>query len=209
VRRCCVILSGDVAPECSEFLYPDPAIGPYRLRVWFDNLGRRPVVVGLELWGVDPQWRPWHDRQARATATGPQDDPARLEPTGLQLDPTAVTADVVHRLRLGALLDDYVGYNRALARAALKAGANRKAVDRYVQRFDVPKKPGRPRLRDELLQLVSDVYVAAERRGDRAPAKAVMQHLLALGHRDLKSATVRSWIHAARSRGFFDEEKDK
>jgi len=65
----------------------------------------------------------------------------------------------------------------------------------------VAPEPGRKPIDADHLATVAALYLQAERNGDRAPAKAVERGLRKLGT-DLKQPTARSWILAARKRGF-------
>lgn len=118
---------------------------------------------------------------------------------------TGITAAAV-RLPLGRWLDEWVRTNQQLARAALRVGANESKVAAFVKQFETPIRRGRPPLTDVKLRTVAEAYQDAVAAGDRAPAKAVWRQLQALGLHDIKPATVRSWVRAARLRGFFDEE---
>ncbi len=196
----------DSQPSPIERLYPDPSQGPYRLRLWVSSVAGRPSVVGVEMWGVEPQMRAWHDPHIRATARTAQDDPSVFgsDRPDFEGPETAITASAI-RLPLGAFLDGWVRTNQALGRATLKYGAGaRHRVAEYLMQFGEAKRVGRPPLPDEVLILVAHIYKDAEAAGDRAPAKAVERELQKrLGYRKSKgAATVRSWIRLARKREY-------
>ena len=187
--------------ESREFPY-----GPYRVRLWLDILKGRPSIVGVEIWGIEPQIKVWDDITIRGNARSLQDDIFSFSPSGISFAPTAITAKAA-RLPLGRLLDDWLKGKQALGRAAMAVGADPEKVQELLKDFDRPK-PGRPPHRPELLRLIGEWYQQAESAGDRAPAKAVHRQLAKfLKRRDLKASTVRSWIKAARDRGHFDTDK--
>lgn len=173
-------------------LWPDPATGPYRLRLWTGQVEGRLAVVGVELWGVDPQDAVWPQ----------QVDPELAARTGWQaLREVGITAEAI-RLPIRRMLQQYVDQYRALARAASRmSGADQQAVAAYLKGLG-PARRGRPSLPDELLQLVAQLYTEALADGRFDPAKAVGLHLSNLMRRELSPSTVRRWIAAARERGF-------
>ena len=195
----------DVRPLPVERRYPDPLRGPYRLRLWVAVVHGRPAIVGVEMWGVEPQSTVWLDWSVRATAGSPQDDMGSFVPSNIPaLSPTAITASAI-RLPLGAFIDGWVASNRALGRAALKVGGDPARVSAYLAALKDSKR-GRPRLPDDLLRLVATMYATAIAAGDRAPARAVERDLKKRYKIDPKATTVRSWIKAARDRGFLVDE---
>lgn len=200
----------DAAPVWREYLWPDPS-GPYRLRLWFGDVGGRPVVVGAEMWGVEPVRHAWGDGTKRATARDLGDDVAGFEVVPrIELPDTPITAASI-RLPLGKLLDAWVEQNRSLARAALTIGAEAGAVAAFMRRFEAPTKAGRPPLTTELLDIVAEQYRKAEQAGSRAPARTVTNYMQRIDPRgrSLKHATVRSWIKTARKRGLLSPAKPR
>lgn len=183
-----------------ERLYPDPETGPYRLRVWIDRVNGRLGVVGVELWGVEPELQPWQER------TVPKEPGASVFGLGAPADPLpekAVTAAAV-RLKLGAILNDWVAANKALAKAALKMGASRRDVAALRRSLDKPK-PGRPRLSETLLRMVADEHQRALLVAPNAPTREVQHRLLKDPHLhlDVNVNTIRSWVKAAKDRDLY------
>lgn len=169
-------------PEAMEMIWPDKGVGPYRVRVWFANIGNRPSVVGVEMWGVEPIRRPWSDED---------------------LPDSAIRA-VDIRLPLGRFLDDiWVPLHRNLARAASELWDKDPGQEERSAAYEVAlegRRIGRPRLPDTFLREVADVYNDAIAAGNRAPARAV-EHRLGNGR---TAATARGWIYEARKRGFIE-----
>ena len=179
-------------PSFELRLWPDPATGPYRLRLWIGQVSGRPSVVGVELWGITPLEEAW---------------PPFVSP-GLAIDmgwdalrEAGITSEAI-RLPIRQLLQQWIDKHRALARAASRmSGADQQAVAAYLKGLG-PARRGRPSLPDELLQLVAQLYTEALADGRFDPAKAVGLHLSNLMRRELSPSTVRRWIAAARERGF-------
>lgn len=186
--------------EAEEGRWPDPDHGPFRLRVWFGRVDDRPAVVGVELWGVEPQQRDWLESEAGDEAIDVVTGKAvSRDWLGYQLPDAAVRAEDV-RLPLGRLLDDWLDRQRAFARASRLLWGDSPGHEARVQRFErrlEGKRTGPPRLTDDFLQQVTDIYNGAARDGARNPAAPVQA---ALGART--PSTARSWIREARRRGF-------
>jgi len=184
------------------FLWPSPTTGPYRVRLTFGRIDGRPVVVGVEMWGVQPPANPeaWHDFSIRAAASDGTDNPFRFAEVP-PLPDVAVSAAAI-RLPLGALLDGWVENNQAFGRALVASGADADAVGAVMEQYDGPKKKGAAPLPAALLENVARYYTEAVAAGDRAPSKAVVRRFKADEKRIVNAATARSWIAAARRRGF-------
>lgn len=164
----------------TERLWPDPDTGPYRLHLWFGFIDGRPGVVGVEMWGVDPQRSDW--------ATLPE-----------ALPETVIGADDI-RLKLGEQLDRWVALTLSRAqRASERTARELTGRDVKVVITDAPerRRPGRRPLPDEFLQKVSEDYVAAVKRGVRDPSAEVGRLNGAAN-----SNTARGWVRQARNRGF-------
>lgn len=165
------------------------------LRVWIDTVNERPAIVGVELWGIEPQEFMWPE---------PFDKPLTEAPVR--------AADV--RLPLGEFLDSYVKMHLGFATAGRKLWGERPGVEEKIQRFEAKFKTephgGRQRLTDEFLTMVAEVYLKAVRSGDRKPAVAVRKALEAVG-RPTSESNARTWIHQARKRlpELFTEEDEK
>jgi hypothetical protein len=198
-----VDLGGDSTdPSPEEGRWPDPERGPYRLRLWFGRVEGRPAVVGVELWGIEPQHRDWlvdeAVEDASDMATGATVGRMASAPVP---EAAAVRAEDV-RLPLGRLLDAWLERQRASARASRKLWANGNGHDPRVERLERPerapeaKTPGRPRLSDDFLRQVTKVYNDAVASGQRDPAVRVQSALGAT-----TPETARSWIRQARQRG--------
>lgn len=177
--------------EPQERRWPDPLHGPYRVRLWFGRVAGRPQVVGVEMWGVEPQSRPWPH------LVDPEHEAQLGYPSLVEV---GITAEAV-RLPLRKLLQDWAQDHRAFARAALRAGADADTVSAFVSGLG-PAPRGRPPLSDELLGVVAHVYVDACEAARYDPAKATGIHLAKVLGREVKPSTVRRWIALARSRGF-------
>jgi hypothetical protein len=158
-----------------EGLYPDPRVGPFRLRLAFGQVRGRTVITAVELRGVAPEI-PW--------------------PTEIPELPDAAIQAADIRLPLGKLLDEWTARNAALARASRSLWPGNEAnVQSFEQQAGV-KHRGRPRLTNEFLRQVAAIYNAAVADGDRAPAMRVYKELSAT-----TPNTARGWIRKARQRG--------
>jgi hypothetical protein len=159
-----------------ERLWPDPATGPFRLRLAFGQVDGRVAVTAVELRGVAPA-QPW--------------------PTDLPGLPDAAVRAADIRLPLGQLLDTWTALTLSRARASRTLWpANEESVQRFERQEGV-RRSGRPSLSAEFLRQVAEVYKAAVAAGDRAPALAVGKEL-----RANTPETARDWVHKARKRGF-------
>ncbi len=225
-------MSDQDAPTDVEGLWPDRVTGPYRLRVWFGRVGGRPAVVGLELWGVEPQDRPWGAAgmtageeyamvDGRLTQVAPED---RRKSAEVKLPDTAIRADDV-RLPLGAMLDEHVAWEAALAKAALQATflapaetwpkmpqlarareeafARAKGSAERILEQPAPRRRGRKPLDDVVLAEAAQIYQEAWDRGDRAQAKATARELHLRGYK-VSEGTVKRWLVIARDRGLLE-----
>ena len=65
-----------------------------------------------------------------------------------------------------------------------------------------PRRGGRPRLTDEKLQEVAEVYRDAWLQGSSSPVQAVNEHFDRRDDMRWAYSTVRKWVQAARQRGF-------
>jgi hypothetical protein len=170
-------------PQFLEHLYPDPATGPLRARLWIAPVDGRPAVVGVELWGVDPKTAVW----------------PMLGELPEELPDAPIRASDV-RLPLGRYLDAWVEKQRASARASRAlwpdVPGHEETVRKFERRLD-GKRAGRPRLSGEFLERVATVYSAAVEEGDSRPALRVQEELDAA-----VPETARGWIRQARKRGF-------
>jgi hypothetical protein len=162
--------------------WPDPERGPYRLAIWIAEIGGRPAIAGVEVWGVLPDAGSWINRLG--LGSGPE---------------VGITAEAI-RLPLGRMLQGHLGHGHALAKAARRLGADRAAVDAYEARLSPPKR-GRPRLDDTLLRLVAAEYAEAVARGRADPAKVARARVSSAQRREVPPGTVRRWIAEARKRG--------
>jgi hypothetical protein len=157
-------------------LWPDPQTGPFWLRLWVKQVDDRPAIVGVEMWGVEPP-------TAEVTLT----------------DTTAITRKDIRDLRLDKLLDGWRAMMGSYARATVdthyaKAPDKEAKLARFERRLGV-KHTGRPRLTDEFLREVADIYTKAVDKGDPAPA---LQVQMKLGAATVETA--RGWIRQARKR---------
>lgn len=209
----------DAEPAHSEFLYPDPGLGPYRVRLWFKVVRGRPAVVGVEAWGVEPQVREWLDRSRRSASrmVGGElvgsGDLTDSEPVEFSLPETPVTAAAI-RLPLGAMVRAWVQAHRAVGRAAIRVGADRKAVRAYLASLagtEERRKRGRPPLPPELLRMVADIYERAGSDPDyfSTPNKLVQVELERVLRKPVSAGTVRSWVHQARNRGLLEKVRPR
>lgn len=167
-------------------LWPDPETGPYRLRVWIGEVDGRPAITRVDLAGFDP--------------------PGWIDESGL---PDAAIQATDIRLPLGRLLDAWTDLQRTYARASRKLysdgefrddGEERRRFEKQVG----AKRMGRPRLSDEFLREVANIYSTARKEGNRAPAVLVADELKAN-----TTATARGWIRQARMRGFLTQTKGR
>jgi hypothetical protein len=169
-------------------LWPDPEHGPFRLRYWIRRIDGRPVVVGVEMWGVDPVGKSWTDGL-----------PDWAQKAHAELPEVPVGAQDV-RLPLGKFLDDWVKEQNRYAGAARQLWGELPGYEERVQRFAESigeKRRGRPRLSEAFLQRVTDTYNEAVRAGSRKPNVAVQRTLAAE-----TLPTARGWVSEARKRGF-------
>jgi hypothetical protein len=181
--------------------WPDIEKGPYRVRIWVDDVSGRQAVVGVEMWGVAPKSQVWDEKRVQPSEAATSIFGARFEPYALPETP--ITAAAI-RLPLGKLLDEYVATFKTMGQAILQMeGADADAVAALLKRFEPPRgKGGRPRLTNEKLELIAARYREAEEAGVRAPARYVTNYLQRLYQdRTLNHDTVRSWIKTARDRG--------
>lgn len=156
-------------------LWPDPVSGPYTLRLWFDYPHGCPAVVGFEMWGVAP-----------VTDADP------ISRKGL---PDIGVTAAASRLRLGELLDAWTALFGPPAPTALQVKPMREQSGGR----------GRPRMPDEFLREVANVYRQSARRGNRAPSRFVWEWAKANGHPDATESAARGWIRRARLRGFLPQ----
>jgi hypothetical protein len=169
---------------------PQPWAG-YRLWLHYGEVDGHPAIVGVELWGVEPQPRPWPH----------QDDPHVVEVQGWDTLPDQpVTADALRGLLLGAALNAHVAYQHALARAAVNLGTDAEVAAAYAARFGPPKR-GRPPLTDEFLRLVADAYTEAALRPSGGDTRYRLSRVL---RQPVSPSTVRRWVKVARERALLD-----
>lgn len=202
-------MADELIPD--EGLYPDRDTGPFRVRIWYGNADGEWGVVGVEMWGIEPVAKSWDDRSIRATAKGPQDNPASFKQAPAVPEALIGAKDI--RLPLGALRDSFVEAHKAIDRAGTAMGIDTHALQDYLASLKEPKKRGREPLQPELLTTVARYYVDAVAAKDRAPAKAVLRKLNEIGVKGdkgaaLNAATVRSWIAAAKERGYTQAEEN-
>jgi hypothetical protein len=166
-----------------------------RLRLWYGDVGGRPAVIGVELWGVEPKQPAWPH----------QVDPEVAAMQGWDaLKDTPVTAEAV-RLPLGRLLRQHVAEGQARGEVARKGlarlgipKAKRRDVAAYLKQFG-PLKPGRPPLPEEFFRMVAEIWREAAAAGGH-PTKAVQYRLSQVLGRDVPPSTARRWVMEARNR---------
>jgi hypothetical protein len=174
----------DLPGQLVERPWPDPVEGPFRLRLWVKQVEDRPAIVGVEMWGSAP-----------VGSTGP---------SGALFDglpDTPITRKDIN-LALARLLDGWLVMMGSYARAARTVYADVPGQEANVTQFEQHlgiKHAGRPRLSDEFLKTVADIYKQAVHEGDSGPALQVQLKLNAA-----TVETARGWIRQARKRGFLE-----
>lgn len=168
--------------------WPDAERGPLRLRVWFEPVGGRPSVVGVELWGREPVAAPWPL-------------PSR------DLPPHRVTANDVHTIRLGELLDAHVTHQRAFGRAVVQhvekhpesayhdPALPTRAQQAVVEATDA-NSFGRPRKGEAHYAAIARRYRQLVDDGVRNPSMRIADEY------EVKETTARTWVRRAGERGF-------
>lgn len=214
-ERCVLVRSRCLEDLHSQYhLWPDRDSGPYQLRLWFATVSGKPAVVGLEMWGIDPDQpsvaqsraqadRAWADRGRRLTLEGD----VEIVPLPQPPDTPIRSRDI--RLPLDQLLQTDARHQRAILRAYQRLTPDLGLEDREPERqarlaellASAPKpQRGRRPLPEPLLRRVLEIYHDAESEARRDPAKAVQYRLSDELQRDLKPSTVRSWIRIAKDR---------
>lgn len=173
-----------------ERLWPDGETGPFRVRLWLDDVNGTQSIVGVELWGVEPRVGDWGDYG--------------------DLPECAIRAEDI-RLPLGDLRNHWVEAHAMRAKAAgaewealpedqrKPRAVHEKAVREFEQRFTSrERRPGRPRLSDELLSRVTELYNA----GGPSPTQRVYDELSKGPNPPRSFRTVQGWVAEARKRGY-------
>lgn len=130
-------------PAPYTMAWPDPDHGPFRLRVWLEQVDGRPAIVGLEMWGREPVSAKWAEMPGLPDAKRIGAGDLRLVPLGHILDEATAkpTAEVAveprpSRSRLG---DEHYRQVADLYRQIVHAGGreSRSPAVAIAQRFAV------------------------------------------------------------------------
>lgn len=160
----------------TELRWPDPAEGPYLLRVTVATVDGRAEPVGIELWGCQPPTdRQWTEWQSTTTAATP------LTPAVMRLPLHRIVRTFLDELKTRwvplVALNATTPQGRAFAESAASMVGHRR---------------GRPPLYDTAhWQAVADTY----RSASRAPSKAVADRFMVSG------GVARKWVARARGLG--------
>jgi hypothetical protein len=167
-----------------ERRYPDPASGPWALRVVVENVGGRPSVVGVELWAADRR----RDRTpgVEREFTFPS---IALDP---QKPPVPITAEGV-RLPLGRLLEEWKAENASDLKHKAEAFGP-EVAEFYRELYSGLEGPAgrRPVYDRSFFQQVAEVYATAAARGDN-PTDAVRKW------KTVSKSTAAKWVSKARN----------
>jgi hypothetical protein len=155
------------------------------------------VIVGVEMWGVDPPERIGWDPLP--------DPPLDGGYPHSSLPGTAIKAETIHEIPLGTILDVWVQKHLNIADAT-KSWDEPGQADR-VKRFKKEvgrKSTGRVPLEKNFLQFVADQYRLALSLGDRRPAEFVRAAAERERNRPASSSAARTWISRARKQGYLE-----
>ena len=174
-----------------ESRWPDPAAGPWALRLTFGVAEGRPAVVGVEIYAVDPA-------AIAAAAQGWPKMPSQWFGDPVPVTTAGIRIPLAERLRLylaDARRSAEIRRDAATAPPWLTLEEYRAQGERTLRALGrAPGSRGRPPvLTLEHFQAVADVYSAASRAG-RSPVKAVAQEF------KVPHSTAAHWVERARKR---------
>ena len=183
----------EIQPASFTRRWPDPAAGPFSLRVWIGYPRGAPEIVGVEMWGVEPIQLAWRFDEEPGPREAREDLPALAD--------TPVKAEDI-RIRLGELLSAWISLHGNLAESQPDT-PQRRAFLRGLQVQPKRRRSGPRDLRPSdpgFLQEVARVYRSAVEAGDRRPNKAVQEWAATVG-KHASAPTARSWVHMAHGCG--------
>jgi hypothetical protein len=189
--------------------WPDPKVGPYLLRYWYEVVGGRPALVGAELWGRAPVESPW-----------PLEDLAPMPVTPLRAEATRLATPelleglVQHNVNLrqalkrawdeGALADAAVTAELARQRGLDATDPGTDAATRFGKQLaldEAAEKTGRPRTAD-IAQLKEVAEIMRRAMGEGfSYVKVIQAHFARQGRPVPADSTVRGWKRRAVKSG--------